>query len=152
VITLQPSKSVLNNYSINFDALSIAFSSALQMIYGKQVKGKIRITKSKGWDHYLMGYSEIRLSFDVNKSDVEAITTIIHELRHWQQDEIFKLACTLDEYDPATFETYHNSVMEIDARHFQKVETQVLKLYTSLVELSKKNDIHVFSSMYQRVG
>jgi hypothetical protein len=28
----------------------------------------------------------------------------------------------------------------------------VLKLYTSLVELSKKNDIHVFSSMYQRVG
>lgn len=151
MITLQPSKSVQDNYSINFDALAIALSSALCMIYGKTIKGSIKICKSRGWDYYRMGYSEIRLSFDVNKSDEQALSTIIHELRHWQQDKIFKLPNDLpDLYDPTTFESYHNSPVEIDARHFQKVESEVMNIYCSLIALSKKNDIHEFQSMYKR--
>lgn len=153
MITLQPSKTVKENYSINFDALAIALSSTLRMIYGKDIKGSIKIRKSRGWDHYRMGCSEIRLSFDVNKSDEQALSTIIHELRHWQQDKIFKLPDDLvDYYDDTTFERYHNSPIEIDARHFQKVETEVMTMYKSLIDLDEKNEIHDFRSMYKRTN
>ena len=116
------------------------------------MEGIIRIVKTQGWDRYCMGRSEICINFEINTTDEAALSTIIHEIRHWQQDTIFGVVLNIDEYDDATDETYHNSPVEIDARYFQKVETEIRDIYRSLMTLVGKNDKHNFSNMYRRVG
>lgn len=151
MITLKPSKVVQKQYDdVDFVALSLAFTSALAMIYGRDFRATIHIRKSKTWDYYKFGFNEISVCFDANQGGDQLIKTIIHELRHWQQDKIFKISLTGEMYNCATYSKYYNSLVEVDARHFQKVETEVIKIYRLLISLSEKNTQHKFEKMYRR--
>lgn len=151
MITLQPSKSVLSQYTIDFELLSIALSCVLRVIYGKDFKGRVKVYKSRTWDNYHSGLTAIYLNFDANQTDEQAVSTIIHEMRHWQQDKIFRLDFDSPaEYDASTYESYHNSPVEVDARHFQKVEGEVMALYSSLTKIGADNVTHRFYDMYRR--
>lgn len=153
MITLQPSKSVLECYSVDFKALSLAVNVVLQMIYGRQLRGTINVLKSKTWSHYRRcgANGRIRIDFDSNPTCNDVISVITHEMRHWQQDFIFK--CKFDQEDVGgpSYESYFNSPLETDARHFQRVENEIKKIYHSLVAVKTKNDQYCFTSMLSKV-
>lgn|GEM_PF-4315772 len=144
VIVLEPSASIKRCFSkIDFDVLSIAVTSVFTTIFGKQHNQCFRIFKSrdKNADCYYFFDGDIYLQANPKRTVNNVIRTIIHELRHWQQEKIFRKNIYNKElYSEDTKSKYWNSPLEVDARNFDKIiSTQVKEIYTKLMRVKKMN-------------
>lgn len=138
---LQPSLGIKRCFGfVDFDLLSIAVTAAFTVIFDRQHNKVVKVFVSKdGQDHYSTGDNTIFLVAQKNREFDDVVSTIIHELRHWLQDYVFKISFTESNYSEASWERYKNSRLEKDARRFEKLYPLVKKIYFDLLKVQEQN-------------
>ena len=141
MIILDPSPGVKKHFDyIDFDLLSIAVTAVTTVIFGKQHNKVVKVYKTnQPTDFYMVTTNTIYLKFG-KRTFEDVVSTIVHELRHWMQDYVFKRSFTGKNYDESTMELYKNSKLEKDARRFEQIYPYVAKLYRDLEKIQEVND------------
>jgi len=132
MITLLPSKAVIEKTGLDFELLSFIFS---RFIKSKRTL-KIKVHKSKGeYSAFYVGLNLIQLYLPNSATQKYVISDLLHELRHILQVENlpFKLS-----FKYGSFSEYHSSPEEKDARKFEKLATEVNRIYKSYKKLESK--------------
>jgi hypothetical protein len=152
VIVLEPSLSVKRCFSqIDFDVLSAAITSVLIMVFGYQHNKVIKIHKSRDpkADYYCFFDGKIYMILDPKRRETNIIRTIVHEIRHYLQEKVFKkdIHCKAL-YDDSTSSKYWKSPLEVDARNFDTLlSKEVREVYRKLKRvkaMSQKNELDQF--------
>jgi ABC-type uncharacterized transport system substrate-binding protein len=77
----------------------------------------------------------IGIDLKSNKTLLQTVKTILHELRHYIQTKHFKIE--FEEYDDKYY-VYYNSAEEKDARAYEKLASEVCRIYKSYTSINKK--------------
>lgn len=134
MIILLPSTGLVRDTQIDYDLLSFILS---KIVFFKK-KVFFQLQKSKQDYSYYEEIDDnniIALNLKNIKNRREVIATILHEIRHYIQDKKFKVKC---EEFYSTFSGYKNSPEERDARQFEKLSTEVLKIYENFKRIELK--------------
>jgi len=132
MITLLPSKAVIEKSGLDFALLSFIFS---RFIKTKRPL-KIKVHKSKGeYSAFYVGRNLIKLHLPQSATQKYILSDLLHEIRHVLQVENlpFKLS-----FKYGSFNEYHNSPEEKDARKFEKLATEVNSIYKGYKKLETK--------------
>lgn len=132
MITLLPSKAVIERTGLDFELLSFIFS---RFVKTKRAL-KIKVHKSKGeYSAFYVGCNLIKLHLPNSVTQKYIVSDLLHELRHILQVE--NLPFNLS-FKYGSFSEYHSSPEEKDARKFEKLATEVNGIYKSYKKLEAK--------------
>ena len=137
MILLEPSRTIKQQTNIDFDLLSQLLTTVLEKNHKRKINIVARVHKSKiagtSFCHHEDGYNFL-IQLDTSKRKPRYLFgSILHELRHCIQKNLFN-------YWPLTanmktWKDYWFSREEIDARKMERLTTQVMKSYNSMVEM-----------------
>jgi len=137
MILLNPSRTIQQQTNIDFDLLSQLLTTVLEKNHKRKINIVARVYKSKitgaSFCCYEDGYNFL-IELDTSKRNPRYLfSSILHELRHCIQKNLFNYS--LDTDNMKTWRAYWFSREEIDARKMERLTTQVLKSYNSMVEI-----------------
>lgn len=151
MITLKPDRKLKDKFpKIDYHSLSLVYS----LLYDSACISKRR----KNFDIYICtsngdcSYYNWRWPFNVKLYISHHTTSLrvfhaamLHEFRHFLQDNIFKIPLSKRTYDETTHNSYMASPVEIDARAYEKqLLSKVIRLYERLNK--QKENIKYISS------
>lgn len=139
MIILQPSRTIKQQTNIDFDLLSRLLTTVLEKNHKRGINIFARVHKSRIAGTSFCEHKEgcdFLIQLDTsNRKPRYLFSSILHELRHCIQKNLFGYwPCTAA---MKTWKDYWFSKEEIDARKMEKLTTQVMKSYNSMVELGK---------------
>lgn len=131
MIILQPSAGFIKATRLDFKLLTFILSRFIK-IHSKVV---IKIYKSKqDWSEFWPDDKIINIDLKQGTSLRYVVSTLLHELRHYNQVKVFKsIRFNYDSYND-----YYNSAEERDARKFEKLATDVCKIYNGYKSIEDK--------------
>jgi len=137
MILLEPSRTIQQQTNIDFNLLSQLLTTVLEKNHKRKINIVARVHKSKiagtSFCSHEDGYNFL-IQLDTSKRKPRYLFgSILHELRHCIQKNLFN-------YWPVTtnmktWKDYWFSREEIDARKMERLTTQVMKSYNSMVEI-----------------
>ena len=137
MILLEPSRTIKQQTNIDFDLLSQLLTTVLEKNHKRKINMVARVHKRKtagtSFCSHEDGYNFL-IHLDTSKRKPRYLFgSILHELRHCIQKNLFN-------YWPVTtnmktWKDYWFSREEIDARKMERLTTQVMKSYNSMVEM-----------------
>lgn len=132
MIILNPSPAIAKETKLDFNLISFILS---QFVKTKR-KVNISIQKSKtNYSAFYVGLDIIKLNLKENNTTKYYIQTLLHEIRHYLQVKNVKKKL-LFEYD--NYIDYYCSPEEKDARNFEKLATDVCKIYNCYKNINLK--------------
>jgi len=131
MIILQPSAGVVKATGLNFKLLTFILSQFIK-IHSRSVI-KIHMCKHD-WSEFWPDKKVIKIDLKQGTSLRYVVATLLHELRHYNQVRIFKSI----RFDYCTYNEYYNSAEERDARKFEKLATDVCKIYNGYKSIENK--------------
>jgi hypothetical protein len=132
MIHLIPSQSILKETKIDFELLSFIISRFTNL----KRNVKIKVYKSKtNYSAFYVGLNIIEINLKEDNSLKYYISTLLHEIRHLVQVKTVKKKL-LFSYD--NYIEYFCSPEEKDARKFEKLSTEVCKIYNCYKIIEKK--------------
>jgi len=140
MIKLIASQGVIKDTKLNYETLGNICTQIFRSGFGKDLKLKCIIHKSRTADLSCIekiSRGKYKISLDT-KGDTDKkyyIGTILHELRHAIQDEIFKFR-VIAKF--STYNAYYNSLEEKDARKQERLTTEVMKIYDNYEKAQEK--------------
>ena len=131
MIILQPSAGFVKATGLDFKLLTFILSRFIK-IHSRAV---IRIHKSKqDWSEFWPDDKIINIDLKQGTSLRYVVSTLLHELRHYNQVKVFKSI----RFNYSTYNEYYNSAEERDARKFEKLATDVCKIYNGYKSIEEK--------------
>jgi hypothetical protein len=131
MIVLSPSQGIIKDTKLDYDLISFILS---QFIIVKR-KTVLRVEKCR--DAYSCFFPDeklIKIDLKQGTSLKYIISTLLHEIRHFIQVKQFNsLRFSYKNYDE-----YYNSAEERDARKFEKLTTEVCKIYNNYQIIKRK--------------
>lgn len=136
MIILEPSQGVNTDTEINFDLVSNLLTTLLEYKHKRKINIRVKVHKSR---HKGISYcshtegNEYLINLDMsNKKRKYIFGTILHEIRHCIQNELFR-------FWPVkvmkTWKDYWYSPEEVDARKFEALTTHFIKSYDAFITL-----------------
>jgi len=132
MLKLIPSAGIVKETKIDFDLLSFIISRFF--LPTKRVVLKVHKTRFD-YSYFCSEDGMIGLDLKSNKTLLQTVKTILHELRHYIQTKHFKIE--FEEYDDKYY-VYYNSAEEKDARTYEKLASEVCRIYKSYTSIDKK--------------
>jgi len=139
MIILEPSAGIKKDTKLNFDVISNLLTSLLEYNHKRKINLYVKIHKSKtagaSFCTPIEG-NEYLINLDMsNKKKRYVFGTILHEIRHCIQKEVFKFWPV--ERSMKTWKDYYFSKEEIDARKIEALTTQFIKSYDAFMNLNE---------------
>lgn len=124
---------------IDFDCLSKAVTLVVEESHGKFRGGTIKVHKNAhAWDAYYSHRKLIKLNLSTKRTKRDIFASILHETRHWMQHVVFKQDIQAEIKDSITdWKAYKQSSIEVDARKFEKLAKDLLKIYKQVLRYRK---------------
>ena len=148
MITFKPDKKLRTNFpGIDFYILSLVYSLLYDSscISKRRKNFEIELRHARGQFSFyywrLNGWEyNARLNISSNdQSERQFHSSLLHEFRHFIQDNVYKIPFSKKTYDESTNDTYMASPVEIDARAYEKqLLSKVIRMYERLNK-QKKN-------------
>lgn len=139
MIILQPSAGFIKATGLDFKLLTFILSRCIK-IHPRVV---IKIYKNKqGWSEFWSDTKVIKIDLKQGTSLKYIVSTLLHELRHFNQVRVFKSI----RFNYSTYNEYYNSAEERDARKFEKLAADVCRIYNSYKSIEEKFNKFKFDS------
>tara|TARA_R110002020_G_scaffold444875_2_gene656551 strand:+ start:820 stop:1272 length:453 start_codon:yes stop_codon:yes gene_type:complete len=140
MIKLIASQGVVKKTELNYETLGNICTQIFRTGFKKDLKLKCIIHKSRTEglsciEKISRGRYKISLDTKGDTNKRYYIGTILHELRHAIQDEIFKFRIVAKF---STYNAYYNSLEEKDARKQERLTTEVMKIYDNYEKAQEK--------------
>jgi hypothetical protein len=144
MIIFKPSAEIKKRFKdIDFKSLSMVYSLLLSSVEkGKKKQSKIYTINlyysKKTSSYYYFKRDHITFGSDVQTTRAFHVS-LLHEFRHFCQDRCLKIPFTVKNYNDATYSTYMNSPIEIDANNYTTNNiARVMQYYKRIVSLRNK--------------
>ena len=136
MIVFKPTLGIVQDTELDFELLSFIFTK----VFNAKERVELKVEKSRNrnsFSGYYHGSKLIRIFVHENATLRYFISTLLHEVRHHYQFEIFgDKINTLHE----SYRSYYNSAEEVDARKMEKITGDVCKLYRTYKSIEKKKE------------
>ncbi|MDB4396142.1 hypothetical protein N9Z65_00855 [bacterium] len=140
MIILDPSVGVKQLTNLDFNLLSKLITLMLETNHKQRINITAKIHKSRIKGTSLCQHvdgREFLINLDTSNTKKRyLIGSILHEVRHCIQKNIF--GYWPDTHNMKTWRDYWYSKEEIDARKMEKLTTQMIKSYDSMVKMSEQ--------------
>ena len=140
MIILDPSVGVKQLTNLDFNLLSKLITLMLETNHKQRININAKIHKSRIKGTSLCQHvngREFLINLDTSNTKKRyLISSILHEVRHCIQKNIF--GYWPDTHNMKTWRDYWYSKEEIDARKMEKLTTQMIKSYDSMVKMSEQ--------------
>lgn len=140
MIILDPSVGVKQLTNLDFNLLSKLITLMLETNHKQRINITAKIHKSRIKGTSLCQHvdgREFLINLDTSNTKKRyLISSILHEVRHCIQKNIF--GYWPDTHNMKTWRDYWYSKEEIDARKMEKLTTQMIKSYDSMVRMSEQ--------------
>tara|TARA_R110001606_G_scaffold97531_1_gene215454 strand:+ start:94 stop:546 length:453 start_codon:yes stop_codon:yes gene_type:complete len=140
MIILDPSVGVKQLTNLDFNLLSKLITLMLETNHKQRINITAKIHKSRIKGTSLCQHvngREFLINLDTSNTKKRyLISSILHEVRHCIQKNIF--GYWPDTHNMKTWRDYWYSKEEIDARKMEKLTTQMIKSYDSMVKMSEQ--------------
>lgn len=131
MIILQPSAGFVKATELDFKLLTFILSRFIRT----RSRVVVKIHKSKErWSEFWPESKVIKIDLKQGTSLKYVVATLLHELRHYNQVRVFKSI----RFNYDTYNEYYNSAEERDARKFEKLATDVCRIYNSYKSIEGK--------------
>jgi hypothetical protein len=132
MIILKPTRGIVKITKLDYDLISFILS---RFVITKQ-KVSIRIEKSRySFSYYCDNRKIICLNTDEGTSLRFTINTLLHEIRHYMQ---MRQKCDSKDNEYTSYWSYYSSPKEKDARKFEKITTEICKIYNQYKIIEEK--------------
>lgn len=137
MILLEPSPSIKKHTKIDFNLLSKLLTTLLESNHRRDINIVAKVYKSKIAGTSLCTHVDgCRFLINLDVSNIKRryiFGSILHELRHCVQKNLF--GYWPDTHAMKTWKDYWYSKEEIDARKMEKLTTQMIKAYDSMINM-----------------
>jgi hypothetical protein len=132
MIILKPTNGLINSTGIDYDLVTFILGRFVRLVK----KATIRVERSKkNYSYYDDGCRSIFIDIKNECSLKYIISTILHEVRHFMQ--LRQKNNNLD-YVYSSYNNYYSSPEEKDARKYEKVATEVCRIYNQHKKIEEK--------------
>jgi hypothetical protein len=139
MITFLPTRRVVKETDIDFDLLGKICTNIFEKGFNKKLSIKCKVWKSNIKEQSTMectkGRSYFTMNLDTEGNKRYIFSTILHELRHGFQENIFRYH-VLARF--SSYNAYYNSKEERDARKQERLTTEVMKIYSAFKDAEEK--------------
>ena len=123
MIRFKPTKGIIKVTNLDYDLISFILSRVIKL----NQKDTLRIERSKKSYSYYYDYQKIiYINTKEGTSLKFIINTLLHEVRHYMQ---FRRDYNDNDFNYTSYWNYYSSPEEKDARKFEKLATEVCKIY-----------------------
>jgi len=132
MLVLSPSPGIIKDTKLDYDLISFILSQFIT------VKRKVYLKVEKSKTTYSCCYPDeklIQIDLKQGTSLKYVIATLLHEVRHYIQIKHFNSKI---QFKYASYNDYYNSAEEKDARKYEKLTTEVCKIYTNYQIIKRK--------------
>jgi hypothetical protein len=144
MIKFIPTNGIIKSTKLDFDLLSFIFSRFVKL----KRKKTLRVEKSKrSYSYYYDKQKVICINTNEGTSLKFIVSTLLHEVRHCMQ---LREKCNEIDYNYTSYWNYYSSPEEKDARRFEKLATEVCKIYNQFKIIEgkfKKYDLDIFKEL-----
>lgn len=144
MIKFKPTNGIIKITNLDYDLISFILSRFIKL----KRRVTLRIERSKrSYSYYYDKRKVICINTNEGTSIRFIVSTLLHEVRHCMQ---LRQDCNDIEFDYTSYWNYYNSPEEKDARKFEKLATEVCKIYKQykIIECKfKKYDLDSFKEL-----
>ena len=139
MLVLKPSAGISKATNLDFKLINFILSGFFKVKW----RTPIKVEKCRNnWSGYWPDEKLIRIDLKQGTSLKYIIATLLHEIRHVKQvKEIRGIR-----FDYNSYKEYYNSPEEKDARKFEKLTTDVCKIYNNYKSIEEKYSKYNFNS------
>jgi hypothetical protein len=139
MLVLKPSTGIVKATQLDFNLINFILNRFIKVKW----RTPIKVEKCRDdWSAYWPDSKVIKIDIKQGTSLKYIITTLLHEIRHVKQ--VKEIKSIRFNYD--TYNEYYNSAEERDARKFEKLTTDVCRIYNSYKNIEAKYEKFNFSS------
>lgn len=132
MIILNPTNGLINSTKIDYDLVTFILSRFVRLVK----RATIRVERSKkNYSYYDDGCRSIFIDIKKDCSLKYIISTILHEVRHFMQ---LRQKNNNLNYEYSSYNNYYSSPEEKDARKYEKVATEVCRIYKQHKRIEEK--------------
>lgn len=144
MIKLKPTNGIIKATLLDYDLISFILSRIIKL----KRKITLRVERSKRkYSYYFDKRKVICINTNEGTSLKFIVSTLLHEVRHCMQ---LRQECNDIDFNYTSYWNYYNSPEEKDARKFEKLTTEVCRIYTlyKIIENKfKKYDLDSFKEL-----
>lgn len=141
MINLEPSASIVKATCIDFKLLSKIVTMCVSDDYDITIKV---ISTTKPYSFFKTWNNTIGISLSLEKLTLRyVVSTILHEVRHAMQVKHYSSHLF---FKYSSYNKYYNSPEEKDARKFEKLTSEVCKIYKNFKIIEEKIITHELNS------
>ena len=145
MIVLKPTRGIIKDTCLDYDLISFILARFIKL----KRKTVIRVEKSR---HSFSFYCDDTKTISINTNEGTGlkfiIVTLLHEIRHYLQ---LRQKCGDISSVYTSFWNYYTSPEEKDARKFEKIATEICKIYQQYKIIEEKftrYDLDSFKELY----
>jgi len=145
MLVLKPSPGIVKATKLDFNLINFILSQFFKVKW----RTPIKVEKCRdNWSAFWPDDKLIRIDLKQGTSLKYIISTLLHEIRHVKQVKEIKEI----RFDYSNYTEYYNSPEERDARKFEKLTSDVCKIYNSYKSIEEKYAKFNFDSFQELIN